>query len=117
MVPQVAIITDTTACIPPELVEEYAIGLVPIELIFGDKVYRDGIDITPAQFYAMLRKADKLPTTAGSLPGPYLEAYRSAGRFNCAELFVTEFTPVMGTHAGPGVIGVSFIVKSNLCSA
>lgn len=38
MVPQVAIITDTTACIPPELVEEYTIGLVPIELIFGDKV-------------------------------------------------------------------------------
>lgn len=59
MVPQVAIITDTTACIPPELVEEYAIGLVPIELVFGDRVYRDGIDITPAQFHAMLRKADK----------------------------------------------------------
>jgi len=29
-------------------------------------------------------------------------------QFNCAELFITEFTPVMGVHTGPGVIGVAF---------
>ena len=75
---KVAIITDTTACIPREQVEEYAIELVPIDLIFGDKVYRDGIDISPAEFYALLRQAKKLPTTSGSLPGPFLEAYRRA---------------------------------------
>jgi DegV family protein with EDD domain len=34
-----------------------------------------------------------------------------AGRFDCAELFVTEFTPVMGTHAGPGLLGVAFYVE------
>lgn len=74
----VAIITDTTACIPQDKVKEYSIELVPIEVIFGDKVYLDGVDITPAEFYAMLRQADKLPTTSGSLPGAYLEAYRRA---------------------------------------
>ena len=78
MVSNVAIVTDTTACIPRDKVEEYGIELVPIEVIFGNEVYRDGIDITPAEFYAMLRQADKLPTTSGSLPGPYLEAYRRA---------------------------------------
>lgn len=31
-----------------------------------------------------------------------------ASRFNCAELFITEFTPVMGAHTGPGVIGLAF---------
>ncbi len=29
-------------------------------------------------------------------------------RFHCAELFITEFTPVMGAHTGPGLIGVAF---------
>ena len=29
-------------------------------------------------------------------------------RFDCAELFITEFTPVMGVHTGPGVVGVAF---------
>jgi len=31
-----------------------------------------------------------------------------ASRFDCAELFISEFTPVMGAHTGPGVIGVAF---------
>ena len=31
-----------------------------------------------------------------------------ASRFDCAELFITEFTPVMGAHIGPGLIGVAF---------
>ena len=31
-----------------------------------------------------------------------------SSQFNCAELFITEFTPVMGAHTGPGVIGVAF---------
>ncbi len=33
---------------------------------------------------------------------------RLSSEFNCAELFITEFTPVMGVHTGPGVIGVAF---------
>ena len=75
---KVAIVTDTTACIPRELVEKYGIELVPVDFIFDDKVYQDGIDISPNQFYALLRRAKKLPTTSGSLPAPYLEAYRKA---------------------------------------
>jgi len=31
-----------------------------------------------------------------------------SSQFDCAELFTTEFTPVMGAHTGPGVIGVAF---------
>jgi DegV family protein with EDD domain len=82
---KVAIVTDTTACIPQEMVKKYGIELVPVEFIFsdkifGDKVYRDGIDMSPAEFYARLRQAEKLPTTSGSLPSPFLEAYRASGR-------------------------------------
>ena len=31
-----------------------------------------------------------------------------SSQFDCTEIFVTEFTPVMGVHTGPGVIGVAF---------
>ena len=34
-----------------------------------------------------------------------------ADQFNCAELYVTEFTPVMGAHVGPGLLGVVFYVE------
>jgi len=65
------------------MVAKYGIEVVPVEFIFsdkifGDKAYRDGIDMSPAEFYARLRQAEKLPTTSGSLPGPFLEAYRRA---------------------------------------
>jgi DegV family protein with EDD domain len=33
---------------------------------------------------------------------------RIASQFDCAELFITEFTPVMGVHTGPGLLGVAF---------
>ncbi len=29
-------------------------------------------------------------------------------RFECVELYITEFTPVMGVHTGPGLIGLAF---------
>jgi len=33
---------------------------------------------------------------------------RISSQFDCDELFITEFTPVMGVHTGPGVIGIAF---------
>jgi len=89
MASKVAIVTDSVACIPRELVEKYGIEVVPIQVIFGDKVYRDGIDLTPSQFYALLRQAEKLPTTAASLPGPILEAYVKASQRASSILCIT----------------------------
>ena len=87
---KVAIVTDTTACIPQEQIARYEINVVPVELIFGDKTYRDGIDITPSEFYALIRQANKLPTTSTSSPEPYLEAYRQASQRAESILCITE---------------------------
>jgi hypothetical protein len=32
-------------------------------------------------------------------------------RFNCQEFYITEFTPVMGVHTGPGAIGLAFCAR------
>ena len=96
MANKVAIVTDTTACILRKQVEEYGIELVPIDLIFGDKVYQDGIDISPAEFYALLRRADKLPTTSGSMPGPFLEAYCKVSQRASSILCITESSKFSG---------------------
>ena len=74
---KVAIVTDTTACIPQEQVERYDIELAPMTIIFGDKAYRDGIDISPTEFYALLQQAEKLPTTSHPSPDTFLNAYRN----------------------------------------
>lgn len=77
---RVAIVTDTTACIPQNLIDEYSIELVPVILNFGDNSYRDRLDMSTDKFYALLRKSEELPTTSVSPPGFFLEAYRSAGQ-------------------------------------
>ena len=87
---KVAVVTDTTACIPQEQVTRYDIEVVPVQLIFEDKAYRDGMDISPTEFYALLRQANKLPTTSASSPDPYIEAYRKASQRAESILCLTE---------------------------
>lgn len=73
---KVGIVTDTIACLPRELVEEYGIKIVSINIIFEDKVYRDEVDITPSEVYRLLKQTDSLPTTSAPSPSAFLEAYR-----------------------------------------
>jgi len=87
---KVAVVTDTTACIPQEQVARYEIEIVPVQLIFEDKTYRDGIDISASEFYARLRQASKPPTTSSSSPEMYLEAYQKAGQKAESVLCITE---------------------------
>jgi DegV family protein with EDD domain len=73
---KVAIVTDTTACLPGELVEEYGIKIVPMSLIFEDQVYQDEVDMAPSEVYRLLEEEDKIPSTSAPSPGVYLEAFR-----------------------------------------
>jgi DegV family protein with EDD domain len=87
---KVTIVTDTTACVPEEQVRKYGIEVVPVQLIFGEKTYRDGIDISPTEFYSRLRREKNMPTTSSSSPEPYLEAFENASRKANSILCLTE---------------------------
>ncbi len=54
MAHKIALVTDSTCDIPNEWVEKYEITVVPMTVIFGDKPYLDGRDITPVEFYERL---------------------------------------------------------------
>jgi DegV family protein with EDD domain len=86
---KVAIITDSTCCLPQELVKKYHIRIVPLEIIYEDKSYRDGIDITPTEVYHIMRKKENLPTTSTAAVGDFLEAYREMGRTAESVLCIT----------------------------
>lgn len=47
----VKIVIDSVADLPSQVVEELGITVVPLNVRFGEKVYRDGIDLTTEQFY------------------------------------------------------------------
>jgi len=60
----IAIVTDSTAYIPPELVRKYGLHVAPQILIWGEETLRDGVDIQPDEFYARLKTAKTMPTTS-----------------------------------------------------
>lgn len=72
-------ITDSSACVPQEVVRQYGIHILPLLLIFEDRAYRDGVDITSREFYELLKKSKRLPTSSSPSPGEYLEAFRELG--------------------------------------
>ena len=75
--PRVAVVTDSVACLPRELVEQYSLRIVPIELTINGSVYRDEVDITPAELYSQLPELKSLPTTSAPSPGAYLETFEA----------------------------------------
>jgi DegV family protein with EDD domain len=72
----VAVITDTTAGIPEELVRELQIGLVPYYVMRGPETLRDMVDVQPDEFGEYLKTAQTLPTTSNPSPGDYVTAIK-----------------------------------------
>ena len=72
----IKIITDSTSDISMALQEKLGIDIVPLSVLFGDKRYVEGIELKNAQFYDMLSKADKLPTTSQVNPDGFFDLYK-----------------------------------------
>jgi len=85
----VAIVTDSTACLPQEVVHQYNVEVVPLRFAWQGKTYRDGIDITPEIIYRILPTAKELPTTSAPSPGDYLEALQKLGQKYRSILVIT----------------------------
>ena len=86
---RVAIITDSTACIPLELAAANDCRIIPLFLEFEDSIYEDGMEGSAASFYQTLREAKQPPTTAAPAPGVYAEAMVEAGRTASGVLAIT----------------------------
>src|SRR5215207_4731840 len=61
---KVALVTDSTTYMPPELVKKYNISIAPQVLIWGDQTYKDGVDIESREFFTRLKTAKVMPTTS-----------------------------------------------------
>lgn len=72
---KVAIITDSTAYIPQEMVDKYDIRVAPQVLIWGEETLLDGVDIQPQEFYNRLQKDTVHPSTSQVTPGKFKEIF------------------------------------------
>ncbi len=72
---KVAIITDSTAYLPPNLIAEYDIQVVPLAVIWDGDSLADGVDITPTQFYTRLETSPTMPSTSQPPAGEFKEVF------------------------------------------
>lgn len=72
---QVAIITDSTAYIPKDILANLNITVAPQVLIWGNETLRDGVDIQPEAFYNRLQKSTVMPTTSQVTIGQFKDMF------------------------------------------
>ncbi len=74
----IRIITDSTSDIRKNEADKMDISVIPLKVLFGDKEYKEGIDITMEGFYQKLVESDKLPTTSQPSPDDFLDHFIKA---------------------------------------
>ncbi len=75
MVTPVAVVTDSTADLPRDLVEEIGLRVVPLSVAFGDRTEISGVTLQPEDFYERLAASPRMPTTSQPSPAWFEEAY------------------------------------------
>jgi len=71
------IVTDSTSDLPESLAQELNITVVPLKVLFGEEMYRDGVDLSKSDFYKKMAEHKQLPTTAQINPGEFLEVFQN----------------------------------------
>jgi len=71
----VKVVTDSGSDISPEVAKELGITIVPVYIYFGDKDYKDGVDMGPDELYKRLVEDPIHPTTTQPMPVEFAKTY------------------------------------------
>ena len=94
----VRLVTDSVADLPPQVTEELGITVVPLNVRFGDEVYRDGVDLTAEQFYDRLVHSETLPVTSVPSPASFAEVYDKLAEETDEILAISITSKLSGTY-------------------
>jgi hypothetical protein len=93
---RVGIVTDSTSDLPPALLEELGIGVVPVRVYFGSENYLDKVTITPSEFYARFAVTDDAPKTSQPPPADFTQVYENVA---------THAGSIVSVHLSAGLSG------------
>lgn len=97
---KIAVVTDSTADIPKELIGKFKIKVVPLYINFEDKSYlEDGIDITGKQFYEKLKEVKSQPTTSQPTPIDFIGVYKELLKENETVISIHISQKMSGTFS------------------
>lgn len=96
-----ALVTDSTSNLPRELAVQRHIYMAPLYVMWKEKSYKDGVDITDEEFFRRLRVEDELPKTSQVSAQDFAELFEQAHKAESAEEIVcaTVSSDLSGTYA------------------
>jgi DegV family protein with EDD domain len=97
-VPNVAIVVDSVADLPLQVAEEFGITVVPLVVRFGTDIYRDGLDLSPDQFYGRLTTSKVLPATSVPSPAAFVDAYDKLAETTNEIVVISVTSKLSGTY-------------------
>jgi DegV family protein with EDD domain len=81
----IGLVTDSNAQLPADLRQRYQVGVVPLTVIVDGTPYKEGVDITTAEFYERLQRGAEVSTAAPS-PGEVLAVYEQVASAGATEI-------------------------------
>lgn len=104
----IKIICDTMNDVPQDIVKKYDIDVLPATIIFGNKEYRAGVDLSGDEFYTMLRESNEIPKTSQITYATFTEVFNK---------YINEGKIVLylaGSSAGSGTYQSAMLAKSDI---
>lgn len=93
------IVTDSSADMPEGWVNKYKIDVLPINILFGNRSYRQGIDLTNDLFYQLVEQTHRIPTTSLPTPEQIVEFYKTIAKTGDTILSIHVSAKLSGTFA------------------
>jgi DegV family protein with EDD domain len=94
----VKVITDSLGGIPSDVVSKLGLTIIPITVLFGTEVYRDGVNLTTEQFYDKLVRTKVFPTTAVPPLGDFVKVYDRLAEETDEILVITISSKLSGIY-------------------
>jgi DegV family protein with EDD domain len=90
------LVTDSAADLSSQQVDELGCHVVPLTISLDGKLYQSGVDLQPAEFYALLGKTESFPSTSQPSAGDFTDLYRRLAK---------DDPEILSVHISSGLSG------------
>ncbi len=110
---RVGIVTDSTCDLPPTMLEELGVGVVPVRVYFGSENYLDKVTIAPSEFYGRFAVTDVAPKTSQPPPADFTQVYENVAAHAGSIVSVHLGSHLSGTYQA-AIVGARRVKKTDI---